>query len=120
MTTQTEPESPSPRQMTCVRRFYVMQDEHGGTWLAAEEDPGPQEGGAMSHRGAGDGDGDAVDQPGGAMSHLLPGETAEVEGDDADQVTLLVPPRAGGMPHRLQAYRVSPALLPTGSDPAAG
>ena len=98
MTMQTEPED-SPRRMTCVRRLYVMEDEAGRTWLAAEEATGnPAEGGAMSH--------------------LVPGDTTEVEGDQLDQVTVLVPPHPGGMPHRIQAYRVSPSLLPTGADPA--
>lgn len=98
MTTQTEPEN-TPRQMACVRRLYVMEDEAGRTWLAAEDATGVPEGGAMSH--------------------LVPGDTTEVQGDHPDQVTVLVPPKPGGMPHRMQAYRVSPALLPTGAEPAA-
>lgn len=113
MTTENEPGQPAPRQMTCVRRLYVLRDEEEGTWLAAEEATAPghaARGGAMSHR---------PDSPaGGAMSHLGPGDTTEVEGGDADQVTVLVPATDGGLPHRLQAYRVSPALLPSGRDPA--
>lgn len=101
MTTQTTPEDTSPRQMTCVRCLYVMEDEAGRTWLAAEETLGS---GAPG---------------GGAMSHLIPGDTTEVEGDDADQVTVLAPPKPGGLPHRMQAYRVSSGLLPSGIEPAA-
>ena len=101
MTTPSEQGDASPRQMTCVRTLYVMEDQAGRTWLAAEEAPR---------------DGTAA---GGAMSHLSPGGTTEVEGDGPDQVTVLVPPEPGGLPHRMQAYRVSPALLPTGADPAA-
>lgn len=119
MTTQTTPQDPAPRQMTCVRRLYVMEDDAGRTWLAAEEVPGdgPAEGGAMSHRVPLPAPGEAPDgSTGGAMSHLVPGETAEVEGDHPDQVTVVVPPKPGGMPHRMPAYRVSPALLPPAAE----
>lgn len=122
MTTPIEPQDAAPRRMRCVRRLYVMEDEAGRTWLAVEDAPGdgPAEGGAMSHRVLpGAGADEAGDHAGGAMSHLVPGDTAEVEGDGPDQVTVLVPPRPGGLPHRMQAYRVSPALLPTGGDPAS-
>ena len=121
MTTQTEPEDTSPRQMTCVRRLYVLIDEDQRTWLAAEAAPddGPAEGGSMSHRFAGGTSDETAERPaGGSMSHLGPGATVEVEGDDPDQVTVVVPTRSGGEPQRLPAYRVSSALLPDGADPA--
>lgn len=122
MTMQTESADTPPRQMTCVRRLYVLKDEEGRTWLAAEEATSdfPGEGGAMSHRTASAPDDDADTQGGGAMSHLLPGEAAEVEGDDPDQVTVVVPAKPGLAVHRIQAYRVSPALLPTGAEPTSG
>lgn len=122
MTTQTEPEEASPRRMTCARRLYVLTDEDGRTWLAAEAAPddGPAEGGSMSHRVAGGtSDGTAERPAGGSMSHLGPGATVEVEGDDPDQVTVVLPSGSGDEPQRLRAYRVSSALLPDGADPAA-
>lgn len=117
MTTETEPEPTSSRQMRCQRRLYVMTDESGATWLAAENpepEPSPVEGGSMSHRSA-------LSDRGGSMSHrtLVPGDAAEVEGDDPDQVTIVVTMESGDEPVRLQAYRVSGALLPSGEDPAA-
>lgn len=123
--TPTDQQDAQPRQMTCVRRLYVLEDDAGRTWLAVEEpgrhgdDESPAEGGAMSHRQGGDGSGSddpAGDREGGAMSHLVPGDPADVEEGDEDQVTVVVPPKPGMLPVRLQAYRVSPALLPTGSD----
>lgn len=124
MTTQPEAEESAPRQMKCLRRLYVMEDEAGRTWLAVEEAPteSPIEGGAMSHRSVGGADPTSEDdgvQGGGAMSHLIPGDLVDVEGDGADQVTLPVPEKPGLLPHRMQAYRVSPALLPTGVDPTS-
>lgn len=129
---QTEPEPTTPREMTCLRRLYVMEDDAGGTWLAVEEATGetsattedsPVEGGSMSHRTALSGRGGSMshrpDPDGGSMSHLGPGDKAEVEGDSQDQVTIVVTLESGDEPLRLQAYRVSRALLPTGEDPAA-
>ena len=100
MTTQAASGDDAPRQMTCVRRLYVMEDDTGRTWLAAEQTPGGP--------------------PGGGMSHLVPGETSETEGDDPDQVTVLVPAKPGGMPHRMPTYRISAGLLPPDEDPAEG
>ena len=129
MTSQSSAEDSTPHRMTCVRRLYVLQDEVGRTWLAAEDVPGtggtgdpgesPVEGGAMSHRVAGDdsGPGPEGGQGGGAMSHLVPGDEADVDSGDLDQVTVLVPAKPGLLPHRMRAYRVSPALLPTGAEP---
>lgn len=134
MTTPRDEQDTQPRQMTCVRRLYVLEDEDGRTWLAVEEprqeDENPAEGGAMSHRTTkpdddgpesadGSAEGSSGGGAGGAMSHLVPGDAADVEEDGEDQVTIVVPPKPGMVPVRLQAYRVSPALLPTGAEPAA-
>lgn len=109
----------TPSRMTCVRRLFVMEDESGRTWLAVEAPLGDgPEGGAMSHRFASVG-GPTGDPEGGAMSHLLPGHTAEVEGDDEDQLTVVEPAEDGGVPYRMRAYRVSRALLPPAAEPAA-
>lgn len=99
MTMQTEPEDTSTRRLTCVRMLYVMQDDDGSTWLAVEPDSG---------------------NTGGAMSHLIPGDTTETEGDHPDQVTVVVPAQGTRLPQRLQAYRVSAGLLPTGEEPVTG